>query len=85
MSKRDEQKVDGAMTQSRLGVEGRHGDKTHARLVEQLHSRSAEEPAEDQRAAGQEPPAREGKRRLEQDREQHDEAERNSENSRLSR
>ena len=73
MSKRDEQKVDGAMKQSRLGVEGRHGDKTHARLIEQLHSRPSEESAH------------EGKRRLVEDREQHDEGERNSEKVRLAK
>ena len=85
MSKRDEQKVDGAMKQSRPAVEGRHGDKTHARLIEQLHSGPSEEPAEEQRAARHEQSAHEGKRRLVEDREQHDEADRNSEKNRLAR
>ena len=79
MSKRDEQKVDGAMTQTNHGVEGRHGDKTHARLIEQLHSRASGDSAEEQRSARHEDSAHEGKRRLVEDREQHDEAERNSE------
>ena len=85
MSKRDEQKVDGAMKQSRPAVEGRHGDKTHARLIEQLHSGPSKEPAEEQRAARHEQSAHEGKRRLVEDREQHDEADRNSEKVRLAK
>lgn len=85
MSRREEQKVDGAMTQSRLGVEGRHGDKTHARLIEQLHSRPSEDSPEEQHAARHEESAHEGKRRLVEDREQHDQAERNSEKVRLAK
>ncbi|NUP72410.1 MAG: hypothetical protein HOQ16_14455 [Gemmatimonadaceae bacterium] len=85
MSKRDEQKVDGAMNQSRPAVEGRHGDKTHAHFIEQLHSRPSEESPEEQRAARHEASAHEGKRRLLEDREQHDEADRNSEKVRLAK
>jgi hypothetical protein len=47
MSNRDEQKVDGAMKQSRVHAEGQHGDKTHERLIEQLQSGRSGEPAED--------------------------------------
>jgi hypothetical protein len=47
MSNRDEQKVDGAMKQSRVHAEGGHGDKTHARLIEQLQSGPSGEPNED--------------------------------------
>ena len=85
MSKRDEQKVDGAMKQSNQHAEGRHGDKTHARLIEQLHSGPSRESDEAQRAAAHEHSAHEGKRRLVEDREQHDEADRNSEKVRLAR
>jgi hypothetical protein len=46
MSNRDEQKVDGAMKQSRVHAEGQHGDKTHERLIEQLQSGRGGEPAE---------------------------------------
>ena len=57
-------------------AENAHGDKTHARLVEQL-----QQPVT--RAAGDETtdesPPREGQHRLHQDRQQHDEAEKNSE------
>jgi hypothetical protein len=86
MSNRDEQKGDGAINQSRKHVaEGQHGDKTHARLIEQLHSGPSGEPADDQRAARHEQSAHEGKRRLVEDRQQHDEAERNSEKARLAK
>jgi hypothetical protein len=86
MSNRDEQKGDGAINQSRKHVaEGQHGDKTHARLIEQLHSGPSRESDEDQRAARHEQSAHEGKRRLVEDREQHDEADRNSEKVRLAK
>lgn len=53
-------------------AEGRHGDKTHSRFVEQLHEG---EPA---KKSTQGAPVN-GHHRLHQDREQHDEAEKNSE------
>jgi hypothetical protein len=86
MSNRDEQKGDGATNQSRRHVaEGQHGDKTHARLIEQLESGPSKESRDDQLAARHEQSAHEGKRRLVEDREQHDEADRNSEKVRLAR
>ena len=53
-------------------AEGMHGRKTHDRLIEQLQ----EGPHGELRA---EPTNSEGRQRLHQDREQHDEAEKNSE------
>jgi hypothetical protein len=86
MSKRDEQKGKGATNQSRKHVaEGQHGDKTHARLIEQLQSGPSKESDEAQRAARHEQSAHEGKRRLVEDREQHDEADKNSDKVRLAR
>jgi len=59
-------------------AEGMHGERTHARFIEQLHE-----------AAPQAEPAGggtvEGHQRLHQDREQHDAAEKNSEKVRAMR
>jgi hypothetical protein len=85
MSKRDEQKVGSQGKQSNPPVEGRHGDKTHARVIEQLQSGPSEEAPEEQRAARHEQSAHEGKRRLVEDRQQHDDADRNSDKARLAR
>jgi hypothetical protein len=64
-------------------AEGMHGPKTESRIIEQLQSGPAEPPTEAilerERVAG----AFEGKRRLVEDREQHDESEKNSERKRL--
>lgn len=68
-------------------AEGRHGNRTHQRLVEQLHESSVA-PAEDSpdgRAAEAKGRPVEGHHRLHEDREQHDEAEKNSEKSRAER
>ena len=67
-------------------AEGRPGDKTHARFVEQLHESSAGDPVDssDGRAAETKGQPIEGHHRLREDREQHDEAEKNSENGRKS-
>ena len=65
--------------------ESGHGPKTHERNIEQLESgpteASREERFEQERARG----AASGRRRLVEDREQHDEAEKNSEKTRLAR
>ncbi len=86
MSNRDEQKRAGGQQDPKpVHAEGQHGDKTHARLQEQLHSRPTE-PAESDRTEDRHTQsAYEGKRRLVEDREQHDEAERNSEKVRLTK
>jgi hypothetical protein len=72
-------------------AEGQHGDKTHRKFLEQLHSgpsgdeRNNPEPAAErvQRAEGVEPD--DGEHRLFEGRQQHDDAELQSEKSRLSR
>jgi len=67
-------------------VEGRHGDKTHSAFLEGLQGAPAEPEVEDSSRHGD--PARptdDGRHRLREDREQHDEAEKNSEFNRLSR
>ena len=64
-------------------AEGAHGEKAHRRFVEQLHEGPAEDPVSEKIAHQRETSAREGKRRLVEDREQHDEAEKNSEHTQL--
>jgi hypothetical protein len=64
-------------------AEGQHGEKTHQRFLEQLQERH--EPAADEQAAQEgafSPKPKTGKHRLEEDREQHDEADKNSEKGR---
>ena len=73
---------------SHEAVEGRHGDKTHARFVEQLQETSGDattESPDDRRAAEAKGEPVAGHHRLHEDREQHDEAEKNSEKSRAER
>lgn len=60
-------------------AEGQHGDKAHSRFIESLHE--GREPSESERGAG----SLAGAHRLHEDREQHDEAEKNSEKNRLAR
>jgi hypothetical protein len=55
--------------------EGQHGEKTHRHLIEQLQA------GESRTQAGVEPEI-EGRRRLQEDRQQHDEAEKASERAR---
>jgi len=64
-------------------AEGQHGDKTHARLMEQLHEGPHDESREAKIARDRENSANSGGRRLVEDREQHDEAEKNSEHTQL--
>ena len=64
-------------------AESQHGDKTHARFIEQLQEGPSEEPLAERLERDRERAAAQGKRRLMEDREQHDEAEKNSEQSRL--
>jgi hypothetical protein len=62
-------------------AEGEHGRKTQARNIEQLESSPAELPSE-ARADFDRAKAGSGKRPLVEDRQQHDEAEKNSEANR---
>lgn len=85
MSNRDERSSTGSSKQSTTHAEGQHGDETRAHLAEQLNSGAAGDPAADRVAKRHARSADEGKRRLVEDREQHDEAERNSEKVRLTK
>jgi len=60
-------------------AEGQHGRKTHSRFIEQEHEGKHHESGEDRAEHDRDLAAREGGRRLVEDREQHDEAEKNSE------
>ena len=75
MSKSGEQKGPQA------NAEGQHGEKTHSRFIDQLHEGPSPEPLDEKLAHDRKLAAREGKRRLVEDREQHDEAEKNSEHT----
>jgi hypothetical protein len=82
MSKRDE-KAKGNQKGPQGHAEGQHGGNTHARFQEQLHSRPSGDTVEERVEKRHEQSAYEGKRRLVEDRQQHDDAERNSEKVRL--
>ncbi len=64
-------------------AEGDHGPKTRARLRQQLQSGTPRRPAEQVVEETRHNAAYHGKRRLVEDRQQHDEAEKNSEHTRL--
>jgi hypothetical protein len=64
-------------------AEGDHGDKTRRAIIEQLQSGPHEEPEEQRVDEQHRMAAYAGKRRLVEDRQQHDEAEKNSERERL--
>jgi hypothetical protein len=64
-------------------AEGEHGPKTEARIVEQLQSSTPEVPTEARLELERADAAYKGQRRLVEDRQQHDEAEKNSEHKRL--
>jgi hypothetical protein len=59
------------------------GPKTHRRFIQQLRSAPAEESREERLARERSRGAAHGKRRLVEDRQQHDEGEKNSEQKRL--
>ena len=66
-------------------AEGDHGAKTRRHIAEQRQSRPPEEPEEEVLEKKRKDAAYAGKRRLVEDRQQHDEAEKNSERERLYR
>lgn len=83
-------KRDGQQPGPQQNAEGQHGSKTHSEFIEGLHGRhgGSEESegspqAENQGDSNDRPIA--GHHRLFEDREQHDEAEKNSESDRLRR
>lgn len=81
-------KRDGRQKGAQKHAEGEHGEKTHAAFVEGLHRKLTD----DEELAGRSPTQGgvdafgrpvEGRHRLAEDRQQHDEAEKNSEANRL--
>jgi hypothetical protein len=65
-------------------AEGQHGEKTREAILQQLNAngqRTGDAAQEEQEAVSM----REGKHKIHEDREQHDEAEKNSEKNRLTR
>ena len=72
-------KRDGQQKGPQTHAEGQHGEEAHSRFIEQLH--------EGRRPSSQElgSASLKGRHRLDEDREQHDEADKNSEKNRLNR
>ena len=64
-------------------AEGEHGNVAHDRLLQQLESGGQGETYEEEHDRTQQRGVLEGKRRLVEDRQQHDEAERDSERNRI--
>ena len=64
-------------------AEGQHGEMTHARFIELLHEGEHRASREEEIARDRARAAESGGRRLVEDREQHDEAEKNSEHTQL--
>ena len=77
---KDNQENDSAAQKgAQTHAEGQHGSKTHSRFIEQQHEGQHRESGEDRAQHDRDLAARKGGRRLVEDREQHDEAEKNSE------
>jgi len=70
-------KRDGHQKGAQTHAEGQHGEKAHSRFIEQLHEGR---PPSEQELGGE--PTK-GRHRLDEDRQQHDEADKNSEKNRL--
>jgi hypothetical protein len=66
-----------------MHAEGQHGQQTHARFIEQLHETPPKEPIAERLERDHRRGALNGKRRLVEDRQQHDEAEKKSEHRQL--
>lgn len=64
-------------------AEGQQGEKTHARFLEQQHEGTHRESREERAEHDRDLASKKGGRRLVEDREQHDEAEKNSEHTQL--
>jgi len=64
-------------------AEGDHGPRTRARLVKEWRASPSEPPVEARLESARSRAAFEGRRRLVEDRQQHDDAEKNSEHKRL--
>ena len=79
MSKRD-----GHQKGPQQHPEGGHGDRTHSKIVETLHQNTHKDPEKDNKL----PRAKsfpDGKNHIYEDRQQHDEADKNSEKDRLNK
>lgn len=81
------QNRDGVQKGAQDHAEGQHGSKTHSKFIEQLHSGNgaAPEPSEDGSEPRKNPAHRNAAHRLFEERQQHDEAEKHSEKTRLHR
>ena len=79
MSKRDK-KLENAQKGPQQHAEGQHGSKTHGKFVENLHERL--DPVNDDVVIARDTT---GRHRLYEDRQQHDEADKNSEQNRARR
>ena len=66
-------------------AEGQHGDKTHRHIVRQLQSGPSGDERKRANEAGDPTHAKRGKHRMMEDRQQHDEADKNQEKNRLER
>lgn len=66
-------------------AEGAHGSKTHQAFIQQLHSKANGPKTDDAPSPDSKTEKHGSQRRLTQDRQQHDEAEKNSEKTRISR
>jgi hypothetical protein len=66
-------------------VEGRQGDKTHSAFLENLQGEPEADELDTSRLGDAARPIDDGRHRLTEDRQQHDEAEKNSEYNRLRR
>lgn len=83
-------KRDGKQQGQQVHAEGQHGEKTRAAFIESLHHKAAAEPPSDHAPPGESDVDAAGRpiighHRLREDRQQHDEAEKNSEANRLGR
>jgi hypothetical protein len=72
-------KRNGQQKGAQTHAEGQHGAKAHARFIESLHE--SREPSASEMTTG----SADGGHRLHEDRQQHDEADKNSEKNRLNR
>ena len=73
---------DGNQKGSQQHAEGQHGEKTHAAFIDGLHQRQGGDEGQEgvaQRGSPYGATPSDGRHRLSEDREQHDEAEKNSE------
>jgi hypothetical protein len=83
MSKRRDER--GRQKGPQRHAEGQHGEKTHRHLIQQLQSGPSGEERQREDAAGDPEHTTRGKHRMFEERQQHDEADKNQEKNRLVR